>query len=119
MKRSGIDIHASDDDGHTWRTLCTAASMGKMSTVGDLIRMSDGRLALTYAQRTEGTICARYSKDDGATWTAETVLRSGSGNWDIGYTRLAQLSDGRLLTTYYWNTDPLKERTIEATLWKP
>ena len=59
------------------------------------------------------------SLGSGATWTAEGVLRSGSGNWDIGCTRLAQLAGGRLITTYYWNTDPHKERTIEATIWTP
>ena len=47
------------------------------------------------------------------------VLRGDAGAWDIGYTRTAQRADGKLMTAYYWATEPMKERTIEATIWDP
>jgi hypothetical protein len=62
---------------------------------------------------------ARLSSDGGNTWGKEIVLREGAGAWDIGYSRTVQRSDGKLVTAYYWATEPMKERTIEATIWDP
>ena len=118
-QKGSIEIHASADDGKTWRTLGTAAITGSRSSAGDMIRLRDGRLALAYAQREAGKICARLSPDDGVTWGAEVTLRDNAGSWDIGYPRLAQRADGGIVCAYYWNDDPLKECVIAATIWIP
>ena len=57
------------------------------------------------------------SSDDGATWGQEMVLRGGGGDWDIGYPRMVQTPDGRLVTIYYFNDDTASERYIEAAIW--
>ena len=47
------------------------------------------------------------------------MLRGDAGACDIGYNRTVQSADGKLVTAYYWVVEPMKERTIEATLWDP
>ena len=75
---------------------------------------------MTYGHRSRPfEIRGRLSSDEGKTWGPELVLRGGAGAWDIGYTRTAQRADGRLVTVYYWAKEPMKERTIEATIWDP
>jgi len=90
-----------------------------------MIRLKDGRLGLAYGYRTAGygirgsEIRARLSDDDGSTWGREIVLRNGGGNWDIGYPRMVQTPDGKLVTIYYFNDDTASERYIEAAIWDP
>ncbi|HYM13115.1 MAG TPA: sialidase family protein [Bryobacterales bacterium] len=117
-----IDAYVSSDDAKSWRFLSRPApdTGGKSGNPPSLIRLRDGRLAITYGHRSPPfEIRARLSADDGKTWGNEIVLRSGGGAWDIGYTRTAQRADGKIVTAYYWATDPKKERTIEATIWDP
>lgn len=115
---SGVEIHRSDDGGTTWRTLGNAAETGPRSTAADLIGLRDGRLALVYAQRHQGRIAARISADQGRSWSGEITIRDGGTNWDIGYPRLAQRSDGRLVAVYYWNDGAAEDRYLAATLWE-
>jgi hypothetical protein len=62
---------------------------------------------------------ARLSGDGGRTWGEEIVLRDDGGCWDLGYTRTVQRPDGKLVTMYYFNDDPQRERYIAATIWDP
>jgi hypothetical protein len=117
--RTGLQFHRTDDRGKTWRTLGVFLETGARSTAAALTRLADGRVAVAYAQRMKGQICGRISSDAGATWGEEIVLRDQAGNWDIGYPRMAQRTDGKLVTTYYWNDDPQQTRTIAATIWSP
>jgi hypothetical protein len=48
---------------------------------------------------------------------ASKVLRDDGGNWDLGYPRTVQRSDGKLVTVYYFNDARRKERHIAATIW--
>ena len=85
-----------------------------------LVKLRDGRLALTYGRRTAPFgIRARISKDQGQTWGNEIVLRSDGGSWDLGYTRSVQRPDGKIVTVYYFNDSPDRERYIAATIWDP
>jgi hypothetical protein len=59
------------------------------------------------------------SKDDGKTWSGEIDLRSDGGAWDLGYTRTVQRTDGKMVTVYYFNDAPDRERYIGATIWDP
>jgi hypothetical protein len=38
---------------------------------------------------------------------------------DLGYPRMAQRADGRMVTTYYWATRAMPEQHIAATIWDP
>jgi hypothetical protein len=117
-----IDAYLSKDDGRSWHYLSRPApdTGDKSGNPPSMIRLRDGRLALTYGRRAQPfRILARLSIDNGRTWSGETILRDHGGAWDIGYTRTAQRRDGKIVTVYYWVDDPKKERVIEATIWDP
>ena len=38
---------------------------------------------------------------------------------DMGYPRLAQRADGKLVVCYYWATTELPQQHIAATIWDP
>jgi len=116
-----IESWASDDDGRTWRRLAEIADTG--GSVGNpptLTTLADGRLALTYGYRSAPFgIRARLSSDQGLTWGAEIILRDDAGCWDLGYPRSVQRPDGKIVTIYYYNDHPDRERYIAATIWDP
>jgi hypothetical protein len=117
-----IDAYASRDDGKTWQYLNRPApDTGDYSgNPPSTVRLRDGRLAITYGHRSAPfEIRGRLSADGGRTWGKEIVLRGDGGAWDIGYTRTVQRADGKLVTVYYWAVEPMRERTIEATIWDP
>jgi hypothetical protein len=117
-----IDAYATSDNGATWRYLSRPApdTGDKSGNPPSLVRLRDGRLAVTYGHRAPPfEIRARVSGDNGRTWSEDTVLRGDGGAWDIGYTRSVERADGKIVTVYYWAVAPQKERTIEATIWDP
>ncbi|MDA1257680.1 MAG: exo-alpha-sialidase [Chloroflexi bacterium] len=119
--RDWIDLMRSDDAGRSWRYLSTPApDTGTGGNPPAMIRLSDGRLCLTYGYRDAPSgIRAVLSTDDGETWGQEIVLRADGGNHDIGYPRSVQRRDGQVVTVYYFNDSPEGERYIAATIWKP
>jgi hypothetical protein len=117
-----IDAYATADNGTTWRYLARPApdTGDKSGNPPSMVRLRDGRLAVTYGHRSPPfEIRARLSGDGGKTWGGDIVLRPGGGAWDIGYTRSVVRPDGKIVTVYYWAREPQKERTIEATIWDP
>ena len=85
-----------------------------------MVRLRDGRLALTYGVRAEPYgIRAKLSADGGRTWGPELVLRADAADWDLGYPRTVQRADGKLVTVYYYNDSKAPERYIGATIWDP
>jgi hypothetical protein len=119
---SWIELYRSDDDGSSWHFIGrpapdTGAHNGNPPC---LVRLRDGRLALTYGYRSEPYgIRARLSKDEGQTWSGEIALRADGGAWDLGYTRTVQRADGKMVTIYYFNDAADRERYIGATIWNP
>lgn len=117
--RKFIDLYRSRDGGKTWERIGRPAPQ----TGGNppsLVRLRDTRLVLTYGYRLAPFgIRARVSADNGNTWGDEIVLREDGGNWDLGYTRTVERTDGRLVTVYYFNTGADSERFIGATIWRP
>jgi len=117
-----IDAYLSDDDGKTWRFLDRPVpdTGAKSGNPPSLIRLRDGRLAITYGYRSPPfEIRARLSADSGRAWGTEITLRGGGAAWDIGYPRTVQRPDGKIVTVYYWASELEKERTVEATIWDP
>lgn len=118
---SWIELYRSDDDGSSWHFLSrpvpnTGAHNGNPPY---LLKLQDGRLAITYGFRSEPYgIRARLSNDDGKTWSGEIPLRTDGGAWDLGYTRTVQRPDGKLVTIYYFNDHKDTERYIGATIWE-
>ena len=85
-----------------------------------MIRLQDGRIALTYGYRhPKYGIRARISADNGQSWGDEIILRDDGAEWDLGYPRTVQRADGKIVTVYYFNDSTAPERYIEATIWDP
>lgn len=118
-----IDGWRSEDDGVSWTRLGKAAeSTGEYSgTPPSLIRLSDGRLCLTYGVRSKPyRIAARLSADQGRTWSPERTLRGDGVAWDVGYVRSVQRPDGKVVSVvYYFNDAEAPERFVAATIWDP
>lgn len=118
--RDWIDLYESKDDGATWNVLSRPVPFtgGHSGNPPSMIRLKDGRLCLTYGYRGEPYgIRARLSKDGGATWGEDIVLRDDAQAWDLGYTRTVQRPDGKIVTVYYFAPTKDLERDIRATIW--
>lgn len=117
------EIFESSDGGRTFRFLSRVNDWG---APGDIIEMRDGRIACVYGYRVRpyGIRC-RLSADGGATWGRETILRDDGGSWDLGYPRVIEVEDGRLLAVYAFNRadDPIQRdggvRHIASTTFTP
>ena len=118
-----IDVYISEDSGENWRFLSKVADTDNDEWNGNppsMVRLDDGRLCVTYGYRGwPWGIRAKLSDDDGKTWSDEIVLRDDGLNWDLGYTRTVQRTDGRLVTIYYYNTKENPQQHIAATIWDP
>jgi hypothetical protein len=117
-----IDAYVSDNDGQTWRYLNrpSESTGGFVGNPPSLIKLKDGRLAITYGFRSPPyEMRARLSNDEGMSWGEEIVLRTNAGCEDLGYPRTVQRPDGKIVTVYYISNDRYKERFIEATIWDP
>lgn len=118
--RNFIDSYRSDDNGKTWRHVTKPVPDTGRGNPPSMIKLKDGRLAITYGYRAEPYgIRARLSSDNGETWGEEIILRKDGGNWDLGYPRTVQRPDGKIVTVYYFNDVPGEERYIAATIWDP
>jgi hypothetical protein len=120
-----IDVYASNDTGGSWSFSSRVNDTGVMNgNPPALVRLRDGRLCCVYGSRSQRSMLAQFSKDDGATWGPEIVLRDeyevdSFGNQDLGYPRLVQRADGRLVAIYYWSTEEQPNLHIAATIWDP
>ncbi len=120
--RNWIDAWVSRDRGATWDYFNRpVADTGTNSgNPPDLLRLRDGRLCLVYGYRAPPRgLRARLSRDEGATWGDEIVLRADAVTHDLGYSRSFQRADGRIVTVYYYNDGAHTERFVAATEWDP
>ena len=122
LSRNWIEICHSTDNGETWSFLSKAADTdggaGKNGNPPSMVGLKDGRLCVTYGYRsTPYGIRAKLSEDNGKSWGDEIHLRDDGRNWDFGYTRTIQRSDGKLVTLYYYTTVENPEQHIAATIW--
>jgi len=117
-----IELFRSRDGGLSWQCLANPVKENGLHSGNppSMVRLTDGRLCITYANRDEPhSIRAVLSSDNDTTWGREHVLRRNGGEPDIGYTRTVQRPDGKLVTIYYWLDKPRTERYIAATIWSP
>ena len=83
-----------------------------------LIELRDGRLCLTYGVRKAPfEIQAKFSDDQGKTWSDAFVLKTGGGGRDMGYVRSVQRPDGRVVSAYYWHPKQTPFRQVVVTIW--
>lgn len=106
-RRDYMKAYRSIDNGLSWsEELDPVFDTGSGGSPPALLQMVDGRLALAYAYRSRygSRICLRISDDGGESWSHEIPIRTGDlANADIGYPRMVQREDGKLVIIYYWN----------------
>lgn len=125
-----IEVYRSGDNGVTWNHISNAVEDTGVGNPPAMVRMKDGRLCIVYGFRAEeeeirnkqktSDIRARLSSDNGKTWSREYILRNDASGRDMGYPRVVQRADGRIVALYYYmdkETGP--ERYIAATIWTP
>lgn len=122
-----LTSYLSKDNGETWEKLKDpVADTGRGGSPPALIKMKDGRLALAYIYRSQygSRVNVRFSEDNGRNWGDEIILRCGDGaTRDVGYPRMVQRPDGKLVVIYYWNNVNQKGakpyRYIASTVFDP
>jgi hypothetical protein len=123
MTENWIDAYESEDDGKTWSLLSKVGDTDRGKRNGNppsLVRLRDGRLVAAYGYRgVPYGIRARISSDNGETWGEVICLRDDGGTWDLGYCRMIERPDGKVVTIYYYNTPDHPEQHIAATIWDP
>lgn len=89
----------SDDGGKSWTT---PHAIGVWGLPSFLLRLRSGRLLMSYGYRRApfGTQ-ARYSDDDGQTWSQPLTISADGVGGDLGYPSTVELEDGSLLTVWY------------------
>ena len=125
-ERNWIDCFGSSDGGDSWSFLSTVGETESGSAHNGnppaLVQLRDGRLCCAYGNRSDRQIVARYSRDDGHSWGDSQVLRDGfqsvNGSPDLGYVRLFQRTDGRLVAVYFWCSPEMPETHVESTIFK-
>jgi hypothetical protein len=121
-----IAAYRSVNNGKTWISEGKAAEDAGIGNPPAMIKMRDGRICLVYGYRsdpgapTTSDIRARISADNGKTWSKDYILRNDGSGRDVGYPRVVQRPDGKIVAVYYFmdaKTGP--ERYIGATVWTP
>ncbi len=126
-RRDFLKAFRSTDNGQSWQEESNPVfDTGNGGSPPALVRMADGRLALAYIYRSDygSRVHLKFSEDQGQSWSNEITLRSGDGaTKDVGYPRMVQRPDGKLVVVYYWNnalqTGAAPYRYIAATIVDP
>jgi Neuraminidase (sialidase) len=119
---SFISCYKSDDNGKTWSQLNNPVDdAGVGGNPPAMVKMHDGRICLVYGFRAEPySIRAKISNDNGKTWSKDYFLRSDGSGRDLGYPRVVQRPDGKIVAVYYFmDKETGYERYIGATIWTP
>lgn len=122
-----LTSYLSEDNGKTWERLKDpVADTGRGGSPPALVKLKDGRLALAYIYRSQfgSRVNIRFSEDKGKSWSDEIILRCCDGaTFDVGYPRMVQRPDGKLVLIYYWNNANQKGeepyRYIASTIFNP
>ncbi|MBI2478584.1 MAG: exo-alpha-sialidase, partial [Planctomycetia bacterium] len=101
-----MELIRSDDHGATWGQPQPVTERNEIN--GQLMRLRDGRLLLSYGVRVSGQhgVCAKLSGDNGQTWGEPLRLAHTVGDADCGYPSSVQRSDGKVVTAWYCRQTP-------------
>lgn len=96
----------SSDGGFTW----TTAHPVTYGFPSHLLRLSDGRLLMSYSYRKGAMgIRARFSDDNGQTWSEEVVISDDGECPDLGYPSSVEMPDGSFITLWYESRNKLAQ----------
>lgn len=106
----------SEDGGATWTR---AAALDVYGSPPHLLRHSSGALVCVYGYRKPPFgERAMISRDDGATWDTDFILRDDGPDGDLGYPSSVELADGRLFTLYYQKINAGDKCSLLWTRWR-
>jgi Neuraminidase (sialidase) len=97
-----IRQYRTKDDGATWQDEGLVTK--PLAIPPNLIRLKDGRLLLTYSERSFGGIQAQLSDDGGLSWKRPIAISSYKG--EGGYPTSIETADGSIVTAYYSKKSP-------------
>ena len=111
-----IMLTSSEDGGHTWSP---AHPLGFHGSPPHLLSHSSGVLLLTYGYRLQpyGQRVA-FSRDDGATWEHDWIIRDDGPDGDLGYPSTVELADGSLLTVCYQKVPGDRKCSLLWSRWR-
>ena len=105
----------SKDGGNTWTI---PHSIGVWGLPSHLLRLSDGRLLMSYGHRRKPFgIQARLSQDSGESWSEPLSIASDGVGGDLGYPSTVELSGGRLLTVWYERMKQSPKAVLRQAEW--
>lgn len=105
----------SSDGGKTWSE---PHAIGVWGLPSHLLRMSDGRLVMTYGHRREpfGNQ-ARLSEDHGRTWSQPFIISGDGVRGDLGYPSTVELAPGQFATLWYEATKTVPKAVLRLARW--
>lgn len=115
----------SSDGGQTW-TAADRELVGRDGTMNamsvSLLRMRDGRIAIFYLRKNSITDCrpvARYSSDEGETWSAPAEIIPQPGYYVLNNDRVVQLRSGRIVLplAYHPNRPDFFQGRSDVRFW--
>ena len=107
----------SSDRGASWRP---ARETGIRGSPPHLLALADGTVVCVYGFREKPFgVRARATRDAGATWGREWILRDDGPDSDLGYPASAPLPDGSIFTVYYIKGAPNEPCSIAWSRWRP
>lgn len=106
----------SRDGGRTWSV---PHSIGVWGLPSHLLRLSDGRLLMSYGHRRKpyGNQ-ARLSSDNGQIWSEPMTISGDGSGGDLGYPSTVELSDGSLLTVWYEALKKGENAVLRQARWR-
>ena len=108
----------TDDRGKTftpWKNLGIEGNVGPTH----VIKLRDGRLLASYGKRNrpDRGVRAVISDDNGESWSEQMIIRADGMDWDLGYPCSVELTNGNILTVYYFKTPEIPIQRIHYTIW--
>jgi hypothetical protein len=119
-----VDVYVSNDNGVTWSFASRVGDTGcENGNPPALVRLDDGRLCCAYGNRTDLKMYYKYSENEGQSWGPRITMRDdlvdcADDAQDLGYPRIMQLYNGRIICAYYFSSAERIENHIAATIWK-
>lgn len=106
----------STDEGKTWTT---PHSIGVWGLPSHLLKLSDGRLMMTYGHRLKpfGNQ-ARLSDDHGQSWSSPLLISVDGTCSDLGYPSTVELAPNHFLSIWYERKNDEKRAVLRQSEWE-